>query len=307
MRTLDHNPWLVSIPISASLTACALCAYNRDWYCFAVIFLGIISNGLTCLVVGSLSLVIKGVIPPPGALPGDGMLMDNNLNHILILKGEEEDVNWVTKGRFCLEYLPGTWMKRPQKTCNWSSGPEEYREIGLCGLLLSIQSLLQLLLIPQGTSFGQIMFLSSLVISWIYNLYLSSLFKEKTQQELLFQTLDVKPTSLRFELGTRTAAAVFATLVLHPPFPVAPTPGQQPPSIKFLEFFLPNETKVWEKFKKHVGKHVETALKLDRKEIEKHLESLKNCDCEGFHEMEKELLACLLGDAVDAFKGYYGF
>jgi hypothetical protein len=197
-------------------------------------------------------------------------------------------------------------MKRRQET--WSSGPEEYRGIGLCGLLLSIQSLLQLLLIPQGTSFGQIMFLFSLVISWIYNLYLSSFFKEKVQQDLLFRTLDVKPTSM-FELGRRTTAAVFAALVLQPPSPVEPT--QQPPSIKFLKVFLPNETMVWEKWREHVGEHIGTAVNwtqdTNREKVEEHLESLKNCNFAGMREMEKSLLECLLHDAVDAFEGYYDF
>jgi len=306
MRRMDHDTWLVSIPISASLTACALCAYNRDWYCLAVIFLGIISNGLTCLVVGSLSLVIKGVhrVEPPS--PGDGILMDDDLNHISILKGAEKDVNWITTGRFYLEYLPGTWMKRRQET--WSSGPEEYRGIGLCGLLLSIQSLLQLLLIPQGTSFGQIMFLFSLVISWGYNLYLSPFFKKKTQQDLLFRTLDVKHSS-RFELGTRTMAAVFAALVLQPPSPIKPT--QQPRSIKLLKVLMPNKTMVWEKWREHVGEHIGTAVNWTqdtrREEVEEHLESLKNCNFAGMREMEKVILQSLLHDAVDAFEGYYNF
>jgi hypothetical protein len=106
VKVQDHHIWLAGIPISASLIACALCAYSRDWYCLAMIFLGIISNGLTCLVVGSASVVLKGVQPAAGTPPGDGMLVDDSSNHIVILKGEERDVNWVTKGKFRLEYLP---------------------------------------------------------------------------------------------------------------------------------------------------------------------------------------------------------
>ncbi|KAG2033630.1 hypothetical protein BDR03DRAFT_967089, partial [Suillus americanus] len=80
-----------------------------------------------------------------------------------------------------------------------------------------MRSLLRLLLILQGTPFGQIMFLSSTIISWVYNPYLSSLAldKEKIQQQLLFKTLKVGHMS-GFELGTRPTAAVFATLALRP-------------------------------------------------------------------------------------------
>ncbi|KAG2033629.1 hypothetical protein BDR03DRAFT_967088, partial [Suillus americanus] len=78
-----------------------------------------------------------------------------------------------------------------------------------------MESLLQLLLILQGTLFGQIMFLSSTIISWVCNLYLSTLNKEKIQQQLLFKMLKVGRMS-RFELSTRPTATVFATLVLRP-------------------------------------------------------------------------------------------
>ncbi|KAG2343630.1 hypothetical protein BDR05DRAFT_286273 [Suillus weaverae] len=97
-----------------------------------------------------------------------------------------------------------------------------------------MQSLLQLLLIPQGTLFGQIMFLSSFIISWVYNLYLSSLDKEKIQQQLLFKTPKVGLMS-GFELSTRPTAAVFATLVLRP----HPESASAFETVKFLKCSLP--------------------------------------------------------------------
>ncbi|KAG1735408.1 hypothetical protein EDB19DRAFT_1910668 [Suillus lakei] len=330
VRVLDHNKWLASIPITASLTACALCAYNRDWYSSAMILLGIVSNGLTYLVVGSASVIIKGVNPADNAPPGDGMLVDDNSNHIVILKGAEKAVNGVTKGRFCLEYPPeGVWMKTrtPNDILHPSSRnpgaptgpsvdpeaqrhesaqkdeekfePEEYRGIGLCGLLLGMQSLLQLLLIPQGTLFGQFMFLASFVISWVYNLYLSSLDKEKIQQRLLFEALEVGPMS-KFELGTRTTAAVFATLALRPP-PESTSASFK--AIKLLKCFLPNETAVWSKWREHVGEHIETIN--NREDVDTKLKSLKTCDNTGLNYDEQRLLAKLLDDAGDAFQGYY--
>ncbi|KAG0702437.1 hypothetical protein DFH29DRAFT_502260 [Suillus ampliporus] len=304
VNVLNHKKWLAGIPISASLTACALCAYNHDWYCFAMILLGIMSNGVTCLVVGSASVVLKGVKPATGAPCGDGMLVDDRSSHIVILKGAEKDVNGVTKGSFCLEYLPRVWMKKrsPNDTLgscsstgqlesmSTSSDPEnasqkegtkndegapelkEYREIGLCGILLGMQSLLQLLLIPQGTLFGQMMFLSSFIISWVYNLYLSSLDKEKVQQRLLFETLQVGDHDMsRFELGTRTTTAVFATLLLRPSTRPGPASFD---AVKLLKRFLPNETVVWNKWREHVGKHIETINWMDGQDVATEMESL---------------------------------
>jgi hypothetical protein len=376
VKVQPHHVWLCSIPISASIIACALCAYSRDWYCFAMVLLGIVSNGLTCLVVGSAFVILKGVKPADHVPPGDGMLMDDSSNHIVILKGKERDVNWVTKGRFGLEYLPHVWMKKKrtgssdtekaaaqesrknsdiekavtQESGKKTLGPEEHRKIGLCGLLLGMQSLLQVLLIPQGTLFGQIMFLSSFIISWVYNLYLSSLDKEKVQQKLLSENLNTKATS-RFELGTRTIAVVFATLVLQPlPFklqqssttklPSEPQPPSsvdsqlpssdepqppssdksQPPSsdktkppssIDFLKRFLPNETVVWEEWRKHIGQHIETtnwSPWTDESCVAAKLESLIGYEHTAqLSEEQKSLLKELLKDAEDAFRGYYNY
>ncbi|KAG2129015.1 hypothetical protein DEU56DRAFT_915330 [Suillus clintonianus] len=307
---LDHNKWLAIMPILASLSTCGLCAYNRDWYCFAMILLGVISNGLTYLVVGSAFVVLKGVKPADNAPPGDGMLVDDSSNHIVILKGEERAVNGVTKGRFCLEYTPDARCRRaptdprsdPEAQRN-EIGPKEYRSIGLCSLLLGMQSLLQLLLIPQGTLFGQFMFLSSFVISWVYNLYLSSLDKEKVQQQLLFRTLKVGPMS-KFELGTRTTAAVFAALVLRPPPESASASFE---ASKLLKCFLPNETAVWNKWRKHIGRHIETVNWTQDTDWEENLKSLKTCDDTELRKEERDLLAELLDDAGDAFQGYFEF
>ncbi|KAG1728844.1 uncharacterized protein EDB91DRAFT_1160537 [Suillus paluster] len=62
-----------------------------------MILLGIISNGLTCLVVGSASIVLKGVKPPIGAPCGDRMPVDDSSSHIVIVKGAEKDVNGIRK------------------------------------------------------------------------------------------------------------------------------------------------------------------------------------------------------------------
>jgi hypothetical protein len=324
-----HHAWAAIIPISASWVACALCAYSRDWYCLAMIYLGIMSNGLTCLIVGSASVILEGVNPAAEAPPGDGMLVDDSSNHIVILQGKEEDVNWITKGRFRLKYLPIVRTKKRHPETEPPTGasmsadlekgsnqqaeqstketpghakktpePEQYNKIGFCALLLGIQSLLQVLLIPQGTLFGQVMFLSSFVISWAYNLYLSSLDKEKVQQKLLFKTLGVEPTS-KFKLGTRTTAAVFTTLILRPlpqdkPQPYCP--------IKFLKCFLPNETAVWDKWRQHVGEHIETTNWTGDK-----VASLEEPDTTGLSEKDRALLGELLKDARSACEAYYKY
>jgi len=72
---------MVGIPIPESLVACALVMPRDD-------FLGIISSGLTCLVVGSASLSSEGVEPANDAPPGHGIQVDDSLNHMVVLESE---------------------------------------------------------------------------------------------------------------------------------------------------------------------------------------------------------------------------
>jgi len=309
-----------------------------------MILLGIISNGMTCLIVGSASAFLEGVTPAENAPPGDGILVDNSLNHIVILKGEEEDVNWITKGRFRVEYLPHAWTKKKHKdntskvtpssrvsrktgadeenlkACKQESTmPKEYRNIGICSLLLGIQSLLQLLLIPQGKLFGQILFLLSFVISWVYNLYLSSLDKEKIQGRLLLQTLgyesrDKHRPFITFSLGTRTSAAVFTALVLRLSESDSESTANDTEKasikvIKLLEHLVPNDTPVWERWRKHVGEQITiinwTRQDTDSTELDKYKDSLLQCAAEGLSNKEQLLLKGLLGDACEGLTTFY--
>jgi hypothetical protein len=51
--------------------------------------------------------------------------------------------------------------------------------------MLYAQFLAQLLLIPQGTTLGQIFFITTLVFSWGYNCLLSSVENEQLQMKML--------------------------------------------------------------------------------------------------------------------------
>ncbi|KAG2055073.1 hypothetical protein BDR06DRAFT_883091, partial [Suillus hirtellus] len=218
--------------------SCALCGWTYDWFCCLMILLGIISNGMASLVIGSASLELQGVKSAPMALPGDRMLMDSD--DVILLLGKEEDIaTTIMRGRFTLRYEP------------W----DEYAAIGLCSLLLVTQLLAQLLLIPQGTFFGQIMFLSSLAALWVYNLYLSSIDNKHIQEELLLEALNLNEQHMRtYSLGMRTTATVFACLMLQPPGVYEELEwkklGFEPEGI--ICKFIPNDTPVWTTWREKV-------------------------------------------------------
>ena len=276
------NALVAFVPILTSFVACIVCALVEDWFSFSMILLGIFSSGVACLVIGFGELSLSTVkTPAPGAPPGDGILIQDET--VIVVKGAEKDVNAITKGRFLLTI---------------GKGPR-YDRIGFCSLLLLLlQFLLQLLLIPQGTLFGQIMFLGTLGISWAYNSYLSSLEKEKIQAKVLFKTLG-KPKMRKFRLGTRSTMAVFACLLI--------CDGMESPYSginfgKILRDIILNDTPVWQRWRNKVTRQMKegrlSSESLTQLEVDED-------DRSHLGESDINLLTTLLKDAKSAFEGYY--
>ncbi|KAH7919111.1 hypothetical protein BV22DRAFT_1075609 [Leucogyrophana mollusca] len=260
---------LASIPIGVSACTTVVCALVGDWYCFAMILLGIVSSGLSCFVIGSGTFTFTHPKPADGAPVGDGVMFTES--GVIILKGEEAAVNSVTRGRFSLRF---------------ASEPT-YQNIGLCSTLLTVQFVAQLLLIPQGTLFGQIMFVASLAVSWIYNSYLSSLDKRKVQTEILMHNVLRDPAVKKYQLGTRTAMAVFAVLILDPADPA-----------RVLQDILPNDTKVWRRWRETVAQRIRSKETLDFTD---------DSNFDGFDERERKLLQTLYKDTEAAHSGYFHY
>ena len=263
---------LAVIPIAASVATCVMCALVGDWWCFSSIALGILASGIACLVIGSGTLTFIHPRPAKGAPRGDGILVDDG--GVIVLRGDEAAVNSLTRGRFTLEY----------------GGQPRYSAIGHCSVLLTLQFLVQLLLIPQGQLFGQIMFVTSLAVSWAYNTCLSSLDKEDYQTDILRDVLRLKPFHMnKFVLGSRTAMVVFSCLSLQPNDPI-----HNPR--KLLDELIPNDTEVWLRWKRLVGHKLSTKAALRFTEAD--------WKVDGLNQEERELLEQLLKDAEEAYQGW---
>ncbi|KAG9310365.1 hypothetical protein JVU11DRAFT_9498 [Chiua virens] len=252
-RILAYSPFLAIIPIFSSLAACVACGVYRDWFSFSLILWGILSNGISCLVIGSGSLCFTHHIPAAGSPPGDGVLTPGK--DFILLQGEEGAVNSVTLGKFSLEF------------------PSNHYFVA------------QLFLIPQGSLFGQIMFIASLGVSWVYNMCLSAFDRESIQRRILLNEVLEKPLVTKYTLTTRTAAAVFALLVLSPEDPC-----------NLLNALLPNDTKVWRKWKESILQRLLLQEELHFEEADWNLE--------GYSQQEKDLLRSLYGDAQAAYNGF---
>ncbi|KIK37323.1 hypothetical protein CY34DRAFT_810437 [Suillus luteus UH-Slu-Lm8-n1] len=272
-----HHALLAAIPITISLATCTISAVSGDWLAFALIMIGVISSGISCLVMGSAQLEFASVKEAAkGVPPADGVLLMRT--DVVILRGAEKDIDPITKGKFVLKM----------------NGGPEFRRIGLCSLLLLAQFLLQLLLIPQATTFGQIMFISSLAASWAYNSFLSSLEQEKIQINILLKALR-HPPMLKIALKNRASQAVFTCLVLSDNVRRPSNSDFKPKEV--LQCFVPNETRVWNTWRDKVVEELE-------KQEEDRSFDLSSSELPGFTDHEKQLLKSLFQDACNAYRGY---
>lgn len=195
-----------ALPIVASSATCVACALYHEWYAFAMILLGMVANGVACFVLGNADLMVHHPKPAAGSPAGDGVLLDDK--KMVILIGQEASVNYVTRGHLSLNYPSAMRAK--------------HHDIGVSAFLLTVQFILQLLLIPQSSLFGQLLFLASLAVSWIYNSSVSSVNREDIQTDLIAQDvlrIDFTPkskTAWKCKLGNHTATVVFVLCVLSP-------------------------------------------------------------------------------------------
>ncbi|KAG2141546.1 hypothetical protein BD769DRAFT_1349712, partial [Suillus cothurnatus] len=298
MRSRDgFHKNIALIPIATSVVTCIFCAWGDDWYCFSLILLGILINGISCFVIGSASIVLQSVASSKNAPPGDGLLMDGN--HVIVLLGKEKNVLAITQGKFQLEYKD--WVRKRVRKERRNRGIVgdgiHHRPItntqrsGFCSVLLVIQFLTQLLLIPQGRLFGQVMFLASFAVSWAYNLFLSSMDKEYLQEELLAQALDLSENCMRtYKLGTRTACSCFRL----------PNPSTRLRPQEILRQFIPNDTHVWAVWRDQVLEQMKS------KKSASQCFDLEACGdrIAAFNDVDKNLLSDLLMDARTAHQQY---
>ena len=238
----------------------------------------------------------------------------------VILIGEEGAVNIFTRGWFLLHYganatdpekasdlpldhqlPPGPSSRPPQSsppspppspTSSWpfQSGIPPQWLIGICALLLMGHFLVQLLLIPLGTLFGQLMLIATVVASWMYNTYLSSIDHDDIQTRILFKALELEETKNihTYQLRTFTATVAFTAFVLD-------SANRLNDPIVFLNAMLPNDTVVWRSWKKKMGEKLQAG-----EGIEFSAEDLDEVK----RDEDKELLQIFFQDARDAWDAW---
>ena len=283
------------IPMMISVATCVMCGLIYDWYSFSMILLGMVSSGLATFVVGRGRLVIQKSVRNSAVDPPPGILLGHDI--VVVLKGDEWGVNAITSARFELA------TDRKNRFCD--SLTQGYSAVVgvVCLFLFTSQFILQLLLIPQGTLFGQIMFVISVSASWMYNYYLSLFDAEILQADLLFQTLR-SPQMHRFRVGTRPTTAVLVCLLLFHDVRDSSRLEGQDRRLGILHACLPHINANRGVWKKWMDKVVEQLTDVDDVSL-----SRLSVDEEGEDASlsctERALLYTLLGDARAAFEWYF--
>ena len=271
-RSSVSTLFFASVPIATSIGACVVCAIFEDWYASSLILVGIVASGVSSLALGSANLVFWHPEPAKGSPAGDGILDSDK--GIVILRGTEGAVNSITRGTFTLHFS----SEAHRNLLRW------------CSVLFFVQCITQLLLIPQASLFGQLMFLASLAVSALYNARISSLDEEMIHRKLLFERVLENPTLTKYTLGTRTTAVAFTLLVLQPQDPM-----------KLLNELLPNDTKVWREWKAAISEQ------LRHPGDQSFLSESKIGDLDGFTQQEQDLLHLLYEDARAAYNSYQDY
>ncbi|KAF9555276.1 hypothetical protein CPC08DRAFT_643069, partial [Agrocybe pediades] len=206
------------VPILVSIGAAVICGVFGDWWSFSMIVTGILANGISCAVIGLGVLKVKGPTSSRHSPPGDGIFFASaGSRRVIVLKGSERIVSTLVAGQYFLHYKG-----------------QSHHDIGFCSVALTIQFLVQLFLMPQGRLFGQIMFLATFAVSWLYNAYLASVDREGLQKHILVSALLKDPTTWTIRVPRYTTLAVLAAMILQ-------TADTRP----ILDAFIPSNTKVW--------------------------------------------------------------
>ncbi|KAI0807062.1 hypothetical protein C8Q74DRAFT_1225588 [Fomes fomentarius] len=259
----------VIIPVAVSAASAAACGVIGDWPAFALIVLGMLANGAASSFLQGGDLTFTRPASTPGVPAGDGYLESGT--EMVVLKGSESAVASVTRGRFTLRFKDESALKR----------------VGWGGKVLTFQCFAQLIFVPFGSFFGQLFFLFSMAVSWIYNAYVASQEKEASKR-LVLEDLLKAPNMKRYSLGTRTTAVVFLMQVLKPN-----NVEEQ------LAALLPNNTPVWKTWRQTVARRLQEEKPTF---ADAHLHSASTFTTE-----ETKLLGTLFGDAQAAVDAYAKF
>lgn len=263
---IRSSPWTHAVALFASLfsiAGCVVCSVYGEWFAFALILLGIVCNGIACLLIGTAQIFLRHPRPSRHSPPGDGLLDDGE--QFIVLKGCEEAINYVVKGRIIVQYGQGPELETRRG----------FHRIGVSAALLTIQFIAQLFIIPRSRLFGQIIFLSTLAVSWLSNCCLSSINKEELQMRILLHTLpfltpgredntlEQQSNFTKFTMPTRTSAVVFAMLCALPMkhFKDRLNSKQRVDHIRgALHSSLPKNTPEWDEWMEHVPIKLEQLL-----------------------------------------------
>ncbi|KAK7471278.1 hypothetical protein VKT23_002686 [Stygiomarasmius scandens] len=235
-KVLLGNAVVVALSTGFSIAS----ALAGDWYAFSLVLVGMLVNGFACFILGSGKVEVIFPYPPSQlksstSARGDGLMRLGDC--MLVLLGDEKEVGMMARASVTIEFP--SWVKG-----------RKYHVIGLCCMLMMLQLLAQIFLIPQATLFGQILFLLSFLVSWIFNTSLSAVDKGDLHRTVLQGSKDNRVWNVKTErvkaysFHTWTTMSIAMLYTLHP--------NDQGMVERILNHLLPNDTSDWKAFKQTI-------------------------------------------------------
>ncbi|KAF9476057.1 hypothetical protein BDN70DRAFT_763110, partial [Pholiota conissans] len=226
MRMIGFIGAFLTIGFSVGAAVVAALVWH-DYFCCIAICIGILCNGIAGLVYGSATLQLFMPFVPRNSVAGDGIFVREN--DIVIVRGPESKIGTIKRGSYELVY--------PEKP--------PYHRIGFISIALAFQTFSQIILLPEATLKGQVIFLATFALSWLYNAYLASVDREKLQFRALRKVLGLsKPKTKNFLMWA--SAVIATTFLLNPSSPD-----------DWIRQLIPNNVPTWIKWRECVIRAME--------------------------------------------------
>ncbi|KAI0712990.1 hypothetical protein C8T65DRAFT_646353 [Cerioporus squamosus] len=273
-----------AVPAYGSIATCIVCALAREWWCFVSILMEIYSRA--ALGMGRLTVTASSDdVGPMRRLKQETREEEEEKQQRPSSAPQQKHSPTPADSEGLLLHECGVVVLRGNKsTVFFASENSTQINVGLFALV--IQFLTQLVLIPRGTLFGQLMFVVSLAVSSMYNIYLA-ICQDTLQTQYLLDLCGLDESSFRtITMSSKACMAIFACLALRHQPVYAPR--------KLLDELAVEQGVVRERWKDVVARKLENE--------ESMVFSQEDENIEGLDDTEKTSLAKLLKDAEEAYR-----
>ncbi|KAI8582644.1 hypothetical protein K450DRAFT_226290 [Umbelopsis ramanniana AG] len=175
------------VALVVDLVFLAILGRIRDWWILSIILASLVCNFLFVTSLRSCKIeVVKHKVSSLDTPPGHGIFAHDTENTFMAVFGTEDMMNNIAKTKLQVTRNSTICTKRPSTEPTESTNTI-FSELwtGLACMSMQLLFLAQILITPQGTLAGQIIFLASLLVGWIANACYSYIDVTEAQRQIV--------------------------------------------------------------------------------------------------------------------------